>query len=133
MAEAELVKKWIKKADDDFGYASLSLKEEFEYFPQICWHFQQAAEKYLKAYIVAFDLEFKKIHDLAALIKICEYKNPSFVSLLDNCRYLQKFYVETRYPVVWETKYSRADAIKAQEAAERIIVFIKRLLPSSAV
>ena len=82
MAEVELVKKWTKKADEDFGYASLSLEEEFKYFPQICWHFQQAAEKYLKAYIVAFDLEFRKIHDLVALLKICQKKESSFSSKL---------------------------------------------------
>jgi hypothetical protein len=33
MADPELVKKWIQKADEDFGYASLSLKEEFTFFP----------------------------------------------------------------------------------------------------
>jgi HEPN domain-containing protein len=33
MAETELVKKWLEKANEDFGYASLSLEEEFECFP----------------------------------------------------------------------------------------------------
>lgn len=81
MAESEFVKKWLQKADEDFEYAVSSLREELNFFPQICWHFQQAAEKYLKAYIVAFDLEFKKIHDLTALLKICENKNSDFCSL----------------------------------------------------
>lgn len=128
MAESELVKKWIEKTNEDFGYASLSLKEEFKYFPQICWHFQQAAEKILKAYIVANDLEFKKIHDLLALLKICAAKDGSFGSLSDACKYLQKFYIETRYPVVWETKYAREDALKAQEASTQVIGFVKKLL-----
>lgn len=130
MAEIDFVRKWTEKADSDFGYASLSLDEEFEYFPQICWFFQQSAEKYLKAYIIAFDLEFRKIHDLAALLKICEQKDKGFPCLLDNCKYLQKFYIETRYPVIWETKYKRADALKAKDAAEKIISFVKKLLPS---
>jgi len=125
MAEAELVKKWLLKAEEDFGYAALTLEEEFEYFPQICWHFQQAAEKYLKAYIVAFDLEFKKIHDLATLLKICEKKDPSFSRLSENCRYLQKFYIETRYPVVWESKHTKEDALKAQKAAQAIKKFVE--------
>lgn len=126
MAEAGLVNKWLRKADEDFGYASSSIEEEFEYFPQICWHFQQAAEKYLKAYIVAFDLEFRKIHDLIALLKICEMKDTSFSPLADDCKFLQKFYIETRYPVVWETKWTRQDALKAREAAEKISSFIKK-------
>lgn len=130
MAEAQLVKKWIEKANEDFGYASASLADEYEYFPQICWHFQQAAEKYLKAYIVAYDLEFKKIHDLSALLKICEAKDPSFNSLLENCKYLQKFYVETRYPVMWESKYAKKDALQAKEAAQAILTFVKDHLPA---
>lgn len=126
MAEKELVKEWVKKADEDFGYASLSLDEEFEYFPQICWHFQQAAEKYLKAYIVAFDLDFKKIHDLLALLKICAVKELSFNSLSEDCKYLQKFYIEARYPVVWETKWTMQDAVMAKEAAQRIAELVKK-------
>lgn len=35
MAEPELVKKWIRKADEDFGYASPSLKEDFMSKPDI--------------------------------------------------------------------------------------------------
>lgn len=128
MAETALIKKWLTKSDEDFGYASLSLDEEFNYFPQICWHFQQAAEKCLKAYIVAYDLEFKKIHDLAALLKICEGKESSFKLLNEQCKFLQKFYIETRYPVVWETKYSREDALKAKEGAQKISEFVKKLL-----
>jgi HEPN domain-containing protein len=130
MAEAELVKKWVEKAKEDFGYASSSIEEGMEYYPQICWHFQQAAEKYLKAYIVAHDLEFRKVHDLAALLKICERKLEAFSSLLDSCKYLQKFYVEARYPVAWEIKYSRDDAIKAKEAAQNIIEFVDKQLSS---
>ena len=129
MAEPELVKKWVQKADEDFGYAALSLEEGFEYFPQICWHFQQAAEKYLKANIIAFDLEFRKIHDLIALLKTCESKDPSFHSLLGSCTYLQRFYVESRYPVAWESNYSREHAVKAKEAAQAIIEFVKKTLP----
>jgi HEPN domain-containing protein len=130
MAKVELVIEWIKKADEDFGYASLSLEEEFEYFPQICWHFQQAAEKILKAYVVAFDLEFRKIHDLVALLKICEGKDSTFSSIFEECKYLQKFYVETRYPVVWETKYKREDALKAEESAQKIMALVKKFISS---
>ncbi|MDI6731934.1 MAG: HEPN domain-containing protein [Candidatus Margulisbacteria bacterium] len=125
MADREFVQKWIEKAKQDFDYASLSLDEEFEYFPQICWHFQQAAEKYLKTYIVAYDLEFRKIYDLAALINICGKKDPTFNLLLESCKHLQRYYIETRYPVVWEIKWKREDAINAKEAAKEITDFVK--------
>jgi HEPN domain-containing protein len=44
------------------------------------------------------------------------------------CKYLQKFYIETRYPVVWETKYTRQDALEAQKSAHQIIDFVEKLL-----
>ncbi len=43
----------------------------FSFYAQICFHFHQAAEKYLKSYIIACDLEFKKIHDLPVLLQLC--------------------------------------------------------------
>lgn len=124
MAEKEYINKWIQKAGEDYNYALSSLNEELEYFPQICWHFQQAAEKYLKSYIVANDLEFRKIHDLVALLKTCEEKSSDFKDLFDDCKFLQKFYIETRYPVVWESTWAREDALLAQEHAEKIKDFI---------
>jgi len=50
MADPQLVQEWLNRADEDFGCAD-SVIEESPYFAQICFHFQQAAEKYLKAYI----------------------------------------------------------------------------------
>jgi len=129
MADAALVKKWMEKADEDFGYATLSLKEGFSFFPQICWHFHQAAEKYLKAYNIAFDLEFRKIHDLIALLKICESNDPAFHSLVESCTYLQRFYIETRYPVIWQVAYTKEQAVSAQEAAQTIIEFVTKHIP----
>lgn len=43
----EIVKEWIKKADEDFDFAEVVLEHK-AFYPQICFHFQQAAEKYLK-------------------------------------------------------------------------------------
>lgn len=42
--KAEIVKEWIEKAEEDFGFASLNI-EHGNYFAQTCFHFQQAAEK----------------------------------------------------------------------------------------
>jgi HEPN domain-containing protein len=75
MADSQLVREWIGKADEDFGFA-VSVIEESPYYSQICFHFHQAAEKYLKAHIIAYDLDFQKIHDLPVLLKICMQKDP---------------------------------------------------------
>lgn len=71
--ENEIVKEWFKKADEDFGFASTSI-ENTDFFAQICFHFQQAAEKYLKAFIIANKLDFRPVHNLLELLEICKKK-----------------------------------------------------------
>jgi len=53
MADIEIISEWLKKADEDFQFALINLKEQRPFYAQICFHFHQVAEKYLKAYIVA--------------------------------------------------------------------------------
>lgn len=120
MVDAKIIEEWISKADEDFEFASLNLNEGKTFFAQISFHFQQASEKYLKAYIIAHELEFRKIHDLTVLLKICFSKDPSLEQLSDDCEYLAPFYVDTRYPVHWPTNFSLQETQKALQSASRI-------------
>ena len=128
MVDYGLFEEWIEKADEDFGYASLSLDEEFEYFPQICFHFQQAAEKYLKAYIIQKNLEFNKIHNLIVLLKVCAKEDSSFEVLKASCEFLNRFYVDTRYPVHWPVLRSKEVAQEARDYAKQMQDFVKSKL-----
>lgn len=56
MVDKRVINEWLVKAQEDFGFAS-SVLDDSTYYAQICFHFQQAAEKYLKAFIVANELE----------------------------------------------------------------------------
>jgi hypothetical protein len=47
-----LVKEWIRKAERDLDTAHLTLDNKPAYTDIICYHCQQAVEKYLKAYLV---------------------------------------------------------------------------------
>ena len=46
------VKQWLIKADNDLTIAGRDLKTDDPVTDAICFHAQQAAEKYLKAYLV---------------------------------------------------------------------------------
>ena len=46
MADPKVVQEWLQKADEDLGFAA-SIIEDSPFYAQICFHFQQAAEKYL--------------------------------------------------------------------------------------
>ena len=50
MANPKIVKEWLDKAEEDFNFAQLNLEERNNFYSQICFHFHQAAEKYLKSF-----------------------------------------------------------------------------------
>ena len=115
----EIAKEWIEKAEEDYGFACASI-EGTNYFAQVCFHFQQAAEKYLKACIVAHRLEFRAVHNLLELLEICRQKAPGIQELKEACRFLNPFYIDTRYPVHWPAQYDKNTAIEAKQMAEKI-------------
>lgn len=129
MADPKVIDEWIKKANEDYEFA-VSVIEESSFYAQICFHFHQAAEKYLKSYIIAYDLEFKKIHDLSMLLKLCLTKKLTLKILMDDYKFLNQFYVDTQYPVHWPTNYTKEEALKAKSAAEHIRSAIKSAIKS---
>ena len=118
-------KEWIRKAKEDFDFAS-SILPDTTFYSQICFHFQQSSEKYLKAYIIFNKLKFKKIHDLTELLNICSEKEFSFSSLYEDCNMLTDYYIDSRYPVHWPSLVSKEEALKAQESAKKIKEFIEK-------
>ncbi len=66
----ELIKEWINKAEHDLGMAELAMNNKPEYTDSICFHCQQAAEKYLKAYLVFLNIRFEKKHNLGYLLDL---------------------------------------------------------------
>jgi HEPN domain-containing protein len=125
----EIVKEWIQKADEDYGFA-LSSIECNEYFGPICFHFQQAAEKYLKAVIIANELDFRPVHNLIELLTICKKASPDILELEQACRFLNPFYIDTRYPVHWPTEYNRITALKAEQMTSVIKNWVTNFLSS---
>ena len=119
MQHKEVVKEWIEKAEEDFGFAASSL-ENGKYYAQICFHFQQAVEKYLKAFIIASELEFRAVHNILELLAVCKTKEAKFESIEEACRYLNPFYINTRYPVHWPSHYDKETALKAKKSAEEV-------------
>jgi len=133
MVNRKVVEEWLDKADEDFRFASTNLEEKNSFHTQICFYFQQAAEKYLKTYIIAFELESKKTHDLIQLINLCNTNDTSFKVLREYCEYLNGFYIETRYPVHWPTHYTKETAQKAQGASMYIGDFVEDKLKQSTI
>jgi len=61
----ELTSEWVEKADNDFHSANLLLTAgEFPIPDSACFHCQQCAEKYLKAYLQERMVRFERTHSL---------------------------------------------------------------------
>ncbi len=128
MADPAIVKEWLEKADEDFRFAEANLREGSEFYAQICFHFQQAAEKYLKAFIIDKGLAFEKVHDLVYLLKTCSSFEPTFGEFKEDGILLNSAYIETRYPVHWPTNYTKETAQESQTAAMNIARMVRRHL-----
>lgn len=65
----QLTEEWIAKAEGDFATARRELAAtNLPNYDAVCFHAQQCAEKYLKAFLQESGIAFPKIHDLAALL-----------------------------------------------------------------
>lgn len=61
----ETVQRWCLKADNDLKNACHEIEHEDPALDTICFHSQQTAEKYLKAFLVFSDTEIPKTHFLS--------------------------------------------------------------------
>ena len=71
----DFVQDWLKKASHDLETAEILIKSDWEDYFNCAFHAQQAVEKFIKAYLVKNQIEFRKTHDIAELINLIETKD----------------------------------------------------------
>ena len=89
---------WLAKADSDLLNVANNLSAADVPWDTVCFHAQQAAEKSLKAVLVAFGSLPPRTHDLVALLARCAEHVPDLADLESDCRTLTSFGVASRYP-----------------------------------
>jgi len=116
---SDLIQAWCEKGRRDFITAQNALLDTKEMFPDIiCFHAQQAAEKYLKAYLVFLEQDFPKTHALEDLVLIASSKDSTCRNLFTVACNLTPYAVEVRYPD--SPSPLPEDALEAVHAAETI-------------
>jgi len=64
-------REWIKKAESDYQLAvSLMRRRKIPVTDHACFHFQQAAEKYLKARLEEANVRVPKTHQVDELVRL---------------------------------------------------------------
>lgn len=124
------VRRWVEKAEHDLKNAEyvLGLEEECP-TDTVCFHCQQCAEKYLKAFLVHREIAFPRTHDLVVLLNLATQAGE--VSLrVEKLQPLNRYSVETRYPGDWDA-IEIEEARAALEMASAVREAIRTLLPRS--
>ena len=111
--DEELVAEWFKFADADIDTALLLKEMRPQHREIICYHCEQAVEKYLKGFLVSKNQMPPKTHDLTNICNLCSEQDQNFSSLLPQCSYLKQFGVQPRYPKEMDISYTNVEqAIK---------------------
>ena len=113
----------MDKAEADFYSADLLLHAgEYPLPEPACFHCQQCAEKYLKAYLQEHQINFERKHDLMPLLAMRVSLDDEFQSLKDGLQELDRYAVVVRYPGVVIKPETAESALKAAAA---ICTFIR--------
>ncbi len=81
----------------------------------MCFHCQQAAEKYLKALLQESSVGFPKTHDLELLLDLVLPQAPSLAPLRRRLDALTVYAVEYRYPVIRATRRQMQAALRTMD------------------
>jgi len=122
---SDLIAAWLDKASKDIRIAEheLSFDEDEIIAEAVCFHCQQATEKFLKAYLVFLHIPFEKIHDIGELIAMCSEKDKNMKIFEDRADRLTVYAVEIRYPDSIVSP-SLADAREAFDIAKEIKEYV---------
>ncbi|MFQ5628796.1 MAG: HEPN domain-containing protein [bacterium] len=99
MRDSEEVVGWLKKAEADFQGAIYINRRRKNQLPDlVCYHSQQAAEKYLTAFLIYHVKPFPKTHDLILLLEMCLKYAPLLEFYKKLFEILNPYSVQFRYP-----------------------------------
>lgn len=78
----EVTSEWISKAEGDYHSAEVLLYQiEIPEIDTACFHSQQCAEKYVKAFLTEHDIDFPRNHDLVRLLGLCLLIDEGFATI----------------------------------------------------
>lgn len=121
-----ITKEWIDKAEQDYQVVAFLQESGLPVYDVICFHAQQSAEKFLKAWLIEHGESIPRTHDLEILAKLALPTLPDLQLLLNDLRFLTSFAVEVRYPG-FAAEHSDAD--KCQDIAKRLRDIILQAIP----
>jgi len=131
-----LPQRWLLQAEADLSAARDS--ERSSHYEWACFQAQQSAEKALKSLLFIQGRTAVITHSIADLVEEARAFAPDFGTLADEAKYLDTFYLATRYPNALAGErppsqyYGQGDAQRCLLSAESILAAVKRYIESSS-
>jgi len=114
-------REWLNRARSNLAQARVRCPEV--YLEDLCFNAQQAAEKAIKALLIAHGVRFPYVHDIGLLLTLLEGAGIPVPEDVANSSMLTQYAVAARYPwltpPVEEDDYRRAVSI-----AERVLQWV---------
>ena len=94
----DLARSWFQVANEDILTADQLMQYEDPVLRSVCFHCQQAVEKYIKGLIIYLDGDFSYTHDISRLLdELRKYEKDLILEDLEPDQ-LTSYAVEARYP-----------------------------------
>jgi HEPN domain-containing protein len=125
-----LLRRWIEKAEGDLDAAELmtpNVGANIQRREIVGFHCQQAVEKYVKALLTYYQVEFPKTHEIERLLSLLSTVNREAAGTLSCTEWLSPFGAEIRYPgdtaemLPGDEVKALEDARRAKEVALRVL------------
>jgi HEPN domain-containing protein len=120
--------RWLRQAEHDLAIARGH--QERGDFSDACFMAEQAAQKALKAFLLAHGHRSVPLHSVAQLAERCSQINPAFTVHTSDGRVLDQYYIPTRYPdalappaVPFES-YTQEQGTTAVAASQAIVALV---------
>lgn len=117
----DIVLRWFRKVENDLKNIENNINSDEIPTDTICFHAQQAVEKFFKGALIYFQRDISKTHDLVKLLTELVPFIPELGDFEEDLEKLTEFSVEVRYPDTFyeptleEAKYSYLTALKIRE------------------
>ena len=121
--------RWRKQAEYDLQQAERCLSDGS--FAYACFFAEQAAQKFIKGYLISQGQRFINIHSVSELLKEADKLDKKFGAFVPAGQKLDRYYLSSRYPdalpdpVIPAESYSQADANEALDIARQISNIVK--------
>lgn len=127
MVDSTKYKEWFEMAKKDMRSAEILYEHDADN-GIVCFHCQQAIEKYLKGFLIKVTGELQEGHNLIKLCKKVIAYNNALNEFVKDMAFVNTYYIETRYPADDPLLVSKEDAKECIEIAIKVIEKIEKIM-----